>query len=173
MKVLFIVRARPQFIKAAQVSRALRRRHTEVLVHNGQHSDNTMSRVYFDEMEIPPPCQGEQTGAMLVRLEETLLAERPDWTLVYSDTNSTFSGALAAGKLNIPLAHIEAGSRSFNRTIPEEINHLVTAHLSDLLLCPSQSAVDNLAAEGITGSVQIVGDVMMDTLLAASERPRN
>ena len=150
-------------------------------MHTGQHYDNNMSRVFFDELEIPPPdyslgvgsgLHGEQTGAMLARLEKTLLAEKPDWTLVYGDTNSTLAGALAAAKLHIPVAHIEAGLRSFNRMMPEEINRLVTDHLSDLLLCPSQSAVDNLAAEGITRGVHIVGDVMMDALLTASERSR-
>jgi len=181
MKVATIVGARPQFIKAAPVSRELRQQHTEVLIHTGQHYDDTMSAIFFRELEIPTPdynlgvgsgAHGQQTGAMLARIEEVLLAEQPDWMLVYGDTNSTLAGALAAAKLHIPVAHIEAGLRSFNRRMPEEINRVLTDHVSTLLFCPTQTAVDNLAAEGITQGAHLVGDVMHEALLWAAERAR-
>jgi len=181
MKVVSIVGARPQFIKAAPISRALRCRHTEVLLHTGQHYDDNMSAVFFDELDIPSPeynlgvgsgTHGAQTGEMLARVEQVLITERPDWVLVYGDTNSTLAGALAAAKLHIRVAHVEAGLRSFNRKMPEEINRVVTDHVSDLLLCPSQTAVDNLAAEGITRGVYLVGDVMADTMAIAVKRAR-
>lgn len=181
MKIVSIVGARPQFIKATAVSRAIREAHTEVLVHTGQHYDDNMSAVFFAELEIPQPdyhlgigsgAHGAQTGAMLGKIEQVLLSEKPDWVLVYGDTNSTLAGALAAAKLHLPVAHVEAGLRSFNRAMPEEINRVVADHLSHLLLCPSQTAVDNLKAEGITQGVHLVGDVMADTLGAAAERAR-
>ncbi len=179
MKIVTIVGARPQFVKAAAVSRKLRAHHTEILVHTGQHYDGNMSDIFFDELGIPAPdynlgigsgSHGAQTGAMLTAIEEVLLAENPDRLLVYGDTNSTIAGALAAAKLHIPVAHVEAGLRSFNRRMPEEINRVLTDHISDLLLCPSQTAVDNLAAEGITAGVHLVGDVMFDALMYAVKR---
>jgi UDP-GlcNAc3NAcA epimerase len=179
LKVVTIVGARPQFIKAAPVSRALRQVHTEVLLHTGQHYDENMSAVFFDEMLIPPPDynlgvgsgpHGQQTGQMLMDVEQVLLEEAPDWVLIYGDTNSTLAGALTAAKLHIPVAHVEAGLRSFNRRMPEEINRILADHVADLLFCPTQTAVDNLAAEGITKGVHLVGDVMQEALLWAAER---
>jgi UDP-GlcNAc3NAcA epimerase len=172
-KIVTIVGARPQFIKAAAISRVLRERHREVLVHTGQHYDYEMSGIFFDGLDLPVPdvnlgvgsgSHGAQTGAMLKAIEDVLLAERPDWLLIYGDTNSTMAGALAASKLQVPVAHVEAGLRSFNRRMPEEINRVVADHLSALLVCPSDTAVKNLAAEGITRSVHQVGDVMLDVM---------
>jgi len=178
--ILSVVGARPQFIKAAPVSRALAKADLrEILVHTGQHFDAAMSDVFFEELAIPPPAHnlevnslghGAMTGRMLEKLEQVLLAERPDLVLVYGDTNSTAAGALAAAKLNIPVAHVEAGLRSFNRRMPEEVNRVLADHLSELLLCPTTTAVANLAAEGITKGVHAVGDVMYDTTLAAIAR---
>jgi UDP-GlcNAc3NAcA epimerase len=178
-KIVTIVGARPQFIKAAAVSRVLRARCQEVLVHTGQHYDYEMSGIFFDGLELPPPdvnlgvgsgSHGAQTGAMLKAIEDVLLAERPDWLLIYGDTNSTMAGAIAASKPSIPIAHVEAGLRSFNRRMPEEINRVVADHLSDLLLCPSETAVQNLAAEGVSKNVHLVGDVMLDVLNWARQR---
>ena len=174
MKVLTVVGARPQFIKAAAVSRGLRVEHTEVLVHTGQHYDRSLSQVFFEELDIPEPdynlgvgsaSHGVQTGAILAKLDDLLLEECPDCVLVYGDTNSTLAGALAAAKLHIPVAHVEAGLRSFNRAMPEEINRVLTDHVSDWLFCPTETAVHNLAAEGITEGVHNVGDVMYDAML--------
>jgi UDP-N-acetylglucosamine 2-epimerase len=182
MKVVTVIGARPQFIKAAPVSQVLRREHHEILVHTGQHYDANMSDVFFDELGIPAPeyhlgvgsgPHGAQTGAMLAAIEQVLLTEEPDWVMVYGDTNSTLAGAMAAAKLHIQVAHVEAGLRSFNRAMPEEINRVVTDHLAALLFCPAQVAVDNLAAEGITQGVFIVGDVMAEALSAAVARARH
>jgi len=168
MKIVTIVGARPQFIKAAAVSRAIKEHNnkisnslfqiTEVLVHTGQHYDQNMSAVFFSQLELPEPTvnlgvgsgpHGRQTAEMLTQIEKVLEVEKPDWVIVYGDTNSTLAGALAAAKMHIPVAHVEAGLRSFNRHMPEEINRLLTDHISKLLLCPSQKAVDNLRDEVI------------------------
>jgi len=215
MKIATIIGARPQFIKAAAISRAIAEHNQtnslsmieEILVHTGQHYDDEMSAIFFRELEIPEPkynlgigghdaascppipnSHGRQTGQMLTGIEEVLLKEKPDWVLIYGDTNSTLAGALAAAKLHIPIAHVEAGLRSYNRLMPEEINRVVADQLSQLLLCPSQVAVENLAAEGISprddvdGSrknakfrdlapkVLIVGDVMADALQFAATK---
>ena len=179
MKIATIVGARPQFVKAAAVSRLLRQRHEELLIHTGQHYDDNMSAVFFDELGIRPPDydlgvgggrHGEQTAAMLVGVENILVDRRPDWVVVYGDTNTTLAGALAAAKLHLKVAHVEAGLRSFNRLMPEELNRIVVDHLSDLLLCPSQTAVDHLGHENIRSGVALVGDVMADALAFAVER---
>lgn len=182
MKIVTIVGARPQFIKAAPVSKALRAAgHTEYLLHTGQHYDHGMSQVFFDELGLPSADinldvrsgnHGEQTGRMLVRIEEVLLSEKPDRVLVYGDTNSTLAGALAAVKLHIILAHVEAGLRSYNRRMPEEHNRVLTDHCADLLFCPTKTAVENLAAEGLTRGVHEVGDPMYDAVLMFSQKAR-
>ena len=174
MKIVSVVGARPQFVKAAPVSAALRRRHEELLLHTGQHYDDNMSQVFFDEMGIPRPdknlgvgsdSHARQTGQILIGTERYLIETDPDWVIVYGDTNSTMAAALAAVKLHIPVAHIEAGLRSFNRRMPEEINRVVADSISKLLLCPTETAVKNLAREGVTKNVHNVGDVMFDAAL--------
>jgi UDP-GlcNAc3NAcA epimerase len=181
MKIVSIVGARPQFIKAAAVSRKLREKHQEIFVHTGQHYDYEMCGIFFDGLELPKPdanlgvgsgSHGFQTGSMLKAIENLLFEEHPDYVLIYGDTNSTLAGALAASKLSVPIAHVEAGLRSFNRRMPEEINRVVADHLSSLLLCPSETAVANLQAEGIVQNVHLVGDVMLDVLQWAEERAR-
>ncbi|WP_417512989.1 non-hydrolyzing UDP-N-acetylglucosamine 2-epimerase [Minwuia sp.] len=182
-RVLTVVGARPQFIKAAAVSRAFGRVQglNEVMVHTGQHFDAGMSDIFFDELEIPKPAHnldihggshGEMTGRMLAGLEHVMQDERADLVLIYGDTNSTLAAALAAAKLNIPVAHVEAGLRSFNRAMPEEINRVVADHVSSLLFCPTIAAVDNLSNEGITSGVHNVGDVMFDSTLFAIEKAK-
>ncbi len=177
MKIVTIVGARPQFIKAAAVSRRLRDQAdaTEVLIHTGQHYDPALSQVFFDELELAAPDyvlgigsgpHGEQTGRMLAAIEPVLIDEKPDWVLVYGDTNSTLAGALAAAKLNLPVAHVEAGMRSYNKRMPEEINRLMTDHAANLLLASTEQAVENLRRENIAGDkVALVGDVMYDATL--------
>ena len=182
-KIVTIVGARPQFVKAATLSRAFAAAGDlgETMIHTGQHFDPEMSAVFFRELGIPAPAHhldihgghhGAMTGRMLEAIERVLLAEAPDWVLVYGDTNSTLAGALAAAKLNLPVAHVEAGLRSFNRRMPEEINRVLTDHVSRLLFCPTRTAVANLAAEGITQGVHAVGDVMYDATLDALGRAR-
>jgi len=175
MRIVTIVGARPQFIKAAALSKALREAgHCEFLVHTGQHYDFEMSRIFFDKLDIPDPAvnlevgsgpHGWQTGQMLIKTEGVLMAQRPDFVLVFGDTNSTLAGALAACKMRIPLGHVEAGLRSFNPEMAEEHNRVVTDRVADLLLCPTRSAVANLEREGVTRGVHLVGDVMFDSVL--------
>ena len=181
MKALTVLGARPQFIKAAPVSRVLRRSHEELILHTGQHYDDAMSDLFFRQLDIPAPDlnlgvgsgpHGAQTAAMLEGVEKVAIDRRPDVVLVYGDTNSTLAGALAAAKLHIPVAHVEAGLRSFDRRMPEEVNRVVADHLSALLLCPTQTAVANLAAEGMREGVQMVGDVMYDAFLQNLDRAR-
>jgi len=175
MRILSIVGARPEFIQSAPVSKALRNQHQEILVHTGQHYDYLMSQTFFDEIGIPTPdynlevgsgSHAKQTAEILVRLEDVMLKEQPGLVIIRGDTNSTLAGALAASKLHIPIAHIEAGERSFDRRMPEEINRLAADRLSDLFFCVSQTAVQHLRGEGIRDSVHWVGDVMLDAMLA-------
>lgn len=179
MTILTIVGARPQFIKAAPVTRALCGRHRQILLHTGQHYDDPMSGQFFRELDLPAADRdlgvgsgphGAQTAAMLAGIESAIGEWRPDMVLVYGDTNSTLAGALAAAKLHVRVAHIEAGLRSRNRRMPEEINRVVADHVSTTLFCPSRAAADNLAAEGITSGVHVVGDVMLDQLEWATAR---
>ncbi|HTW41505.1 MAG TPA: UDP-N-acetylglucosamine 2-epimerase (non-hydrolyzing) [Solirubrobacteraceae bacterium] len=174
MRILTVVGNRPQFIKAAAVSGPLRERHEEILVHTGQHHDDSLSRVFFSELGLRRPerelgiaggSNASQTARMLAALEPLLADVRPDAALVYGDTNSTLAGALAAAQARIPLAHVEAGMRSFDRAMPEELNRVLCDHASDLLLCSSDTAAANLAAEAVTGRVEVVGDVMVDVAL--------
>jgi UDP-GlcNAc3NAcA epimerase len=176
MRILSVVGARPEFIQAMPVSHAIRTKHKEILVHTGQHYDYQMSQTFFDEIDIPVPdynlgagsaSQAQQTAEIMVGLEQVLLKEKPDFLIMRGDTNSSLAAALVASKLNVPFAHIEAGERSFNQAMPEEINRLVADRLANLHFCVSQVAEHNLSIEGIAKSVYWVGDVMLDALLYA------
>ena len=178
VRIVTIVGNRPQFVKAAAVSRLLRERHEELLVHTGQHYDDELSKVFFEELGIPAPdrelgagsgSNTEQTARILAALAPVLAELRPGLALVYGDTNSTLAGALAAAQADIPVGHVEAGMRSFDRSMPEELNRVLTDHASDLLLCSTQTAMDNLAREGVHGEAHLVGDVMADVSLAFRE----
>ena len=185
MRITSVIGNRPQFIKAAAVSRRLREHHDEMLVHTGQHYDDEMSRVFFEELGVPAPdvelgvgsgTNTAQTARMLAALEPALADSQPDLVLVYGDTNSTLAGALAAAQAHVPLAHVEAGMRSFDRAMPEELNRVLTDHASELLFCSTDTAVKNLENESVTGAIHLVGDVMADVSLAfapiAAERSR-
>ena len=179
MKILTVVGARPQFIKAAVVARKLREKHQEILVHTGQHYDYNMSDVFFKELDIPKPdynlgisggSHGRMTGEMLIKLEEVMIKENPDMTLVYGDTNSTMAGALTAAKLHIPICHVEAGGRLGSLKNPEEINRITTDHVSSLLMCCTESAVKFLEKEGKIDNVYLVGDPMYDAFKYYSKK---
>jgi UDP-GlcNAc3NAcA epimerase len=182
LRIVSVVGTRPQLIKAAALLPALRRRHDEVFVDTGQHYDEALAGAFFEELGLPRPdhalgigggTQAEQVGRMLPAIEAVLLAERPDAVLVYGDTNSTLAGALAAAKLGIPVAHVEAGLRSFDRAMPEEINRVVVDHLSGWLFAPTPTAVANLAAEGVSDGVSLVGDLMQDLAARVSAEVRD
>src|SRR4051812_8666494 len=175
MRILTVIGNRPQFVKAAAVSRLLRERHEELIVHTGQHYDDELSRIFFEELGVPAPARQlgigdgsatSQTARMLAALEPELDELGPDMVLVYGDTNSTLAGALAAAQRNVPVAHVEAGMRSFDRRMPEELNRVLTDHASDLLLCSTETAVANLEREHVPGEVELVGDAMADVTLA-------
>src|SRR3954470_21456282 len=179
MRVVTVIGNRPQFVKAAAVSHRLRAVSDEILVHTGQHYDDALSRVFFDELGLPRPehrveaggaSNTAQTAAMLAALEPLLAREAPDVVLVYGDTNSTLAGALAGAQAHIPVAHVEAGMRSYDRTMPEELNRVLTDHAASLLLCSSERAAENLRAESVRGAIDVVGDVMVDVALLVGPR---
>jgi UDP-N-acetylglucosamine 2-epimerase len=181
LRVLTVIGNRPQFVKAAAVSRLLRAEHDELLVHTGQHHDDELSTIFVTELGIPRPerelgihggTNTEQTARMLTVLGPLVADERPDLVLVYGDTNSTLAGGLAGAQAHVPVAHVEAGMRSFDRAMPEELNRVLTDHLSDVLLCPSPTAVANLEREHVAGRVELVGDVMVDLALLFQPRAR-
>lgn len=178
MKVLTVVGARPQFIKAAMISHQLRIKHTEILVHTGQHYDYNMSEQFFKELSIPAPdynlgisggTHAQMTGKMMIAVEEVLMKEHPDWLLVYGDTNSTLAAALAAAKLHIPICHVEAGARTHSMTNPEEINRICTDHVSSLLLASTQSGMDSISLENLADRSVLVGDPMYDAFVEYSK----
>jgi UDP-N-acetylglucosamine 2-epimerase len=185
IRTVSVVGARPQFVKLSPVSRAMKQARLQIddrIVHTGQHYDDSMSKVFFEELDIPPPTvnfgvgsgpQGRQTARMLESIEGYLSETRPDAVIVYGDTNSTLAGALAAAKLHIPVAHVEAGLRSFNRRMPEELNRIATDHLSDILFAPTSTAVENLATEGLQARTLLTGDVMYDAVLFYAEVARS
>ena len=182
MHVLSVVGARPQFVKLAPLSRLLRQQATETIVHSGQHYDAGLSEVFFEELGLPAPnrnlgigsgLHGEQTGAMLAAIERILIEVEPDLVAVFGDTNTTLAGALAAAKLTIPIAHVEAGLRSRNRGMPEEVNRVLVDHVSALLFAPGVEARENLRSEGIEEGVHVVGDIMLDAVLQHAERARD
>lgn len=181
MKIMTVVGARPEFIQTAPVTKAIRKRHTEILVHTGQHYDDNMSAVFFSDLGIPAPelnlevgsgSHAQMTGQIMIKMEEAILREKPDWVLVFGDTNSTIGAALAATKIHVKVAHIEAGLRSYDRKMPEEINRVMTDHLSNMLFPPTQAAVENLKKEGITEGVKLVGDVRVDVVMDTVPRAR-
>jgi len=182
MKICTIVGARPQFIKAAALSRALRQKHNEILIHTGQHYDRNMSDVFFDELEIPKPdynlgvtgqTHGRMTGHMLIAAEDVLLAEKPQLVLVYGDTNTTLAGALSAVKLQIPVAHVEAGCRTYDKNSPEEINRIIVDRISSLLFCATQTALDALIIENSGKGTYFTGDLMYDAALYYGDKIMN
>ncbi len=182
VSILTVVGARPQFVKAAAVSRVLRPEREEILVHTGQHYDELLSDVFFDELPVPEPdynlgvgsdSHGKQTAAMIEGIEPLVIEHKPDVILLYGDTNSTLAGAIVGSKCDVTVAHVEAGLRSFNREMPEETNRVVTDHISDVCLAPTERAVSNLAAEGITDGVHNSGDVMYDMVQWANEHAKN
>ncbi len=179
MKILSVIGARPQFIKAALLSKEIRKYHQEILVHTGQHYNRELSDIFFQELDIPQPdynlgvgsgSHGYQTGHMIIEVEKVLIQEKPDFVIIYGDTNSTVSASLAAVKLHIPVGHVEAGLRNFDLHIPEEVNRLVADHISTFLFAPTQTAVDNLTKEGLADKTYLTGDVMYDVLLHNLEK---